>query len=79
MIKDSAGRPGVADQGIEHVLGQWLVLHDLTDPQGKPSLPCVRPETAGRMRDVGINARDDVVHAMSARAKCLPKTKQTRW
>jgi hypothetical protein len=60
---------------MEHVVRQWLVLHELTDPQGTPFLLYVGPDTAGRMREVGINARGDIVHAMPARPKYLPRTK----
>jgi hypothetical protein len=63
---------------MEHVLRVWLVLHDLTDPQGKPFLLYVGPDTAGRMTEVGINARGDIVHAMPARTRYLPRAKRTR-
>jgi len=77
MIKDSARRHGVADEDMEHALRLWLVFHDLSDPEGKPFLLYVGPDTAGRLIEVGINAQGDIVHAMPARKQYLPLIKKT--
>ena len=61
---------------MEHALRLWLVFHDLTDPDGRPFLLYVGPDTAGRLLEVGINAQGDIVHAMLARKQYLPRAKR---
>ena len=74
MIKDSARKHGVRDEDIEHVLREWLVIQDLSDPQGRPFILYVGPDTAGRILEVGINYNGDAIHAMPARPRFLPRS-----
>jgi len=78
MIRDSARSHGVTDVDMEHARRNWLVRHDLSDPQRRPFILYVGPDTAGRMIEVGVNADGDYVHAMAARRQYLPRTKQRR-
>jgi len=63
---------------MEHALRNWIVLHDLTDPQGMPFVMYVGPDFSGRLLEVGVNSDDEIVHAMPARAKYLPRVMQDR-
>ncbi|MDR0284300.1 MAG: hypothetical protein LBI33_05335 [Propionibacteriaceae bacterium] len=77
MIRESARRHGISDDDMRHALREWLILHDLTDPQERPFLLYVGPDRAGNLLEVGLNSAGDIVHAMPARTQYLPRAKET--
>jgi hypothetical protein len=78
MIKDSARRHAIQDADIEHALRHWLVAHDLVDDADRHVTLYVGPTFAGLLIEVGVNSAEDVIHAMPARRRYLPRTNERR-
>jgi len=73
VIKDSARWHGVSDEDMEHARRHWLLVHDLIDEEDRHVSMYVGPDTAGHWLEVGVNDAGDIIHAMPARTKFLPR------
>ncbi|MCL2482627.1 MAG: hypothetical protein FWF43_04260 [Propionibacteriaceae bacterium] len=73
MIKESAHRHGIDDDDIEHARRHWVKSFDVVDDRDRHVTILIGPACSGMLLEIGVNSQDDIIHAMPARTRFLPK------